>query len=448
MANGAAVPPGTSGADPSAVAPYMFSLMQRNIATNGFRMADHSVAGSFSLPGCVLASPSWPTYPGDVAGISEDYVFNWTRDAAITVSAFLGQAPALAPTEAATQILAGYVDFASTCQSGGGLLGQAKYTPEGWPTGAVDESDGPALRVLTLLQGFAGLDAPTQSAAGKVIAADLGYLLGNSRYQQPTVTHWEDTAGQSLFARSVQLRCLNQVISAGPGLNISVPGTAQTAATWLAQQLPMHWSPANNWYVSVIDGQRLTGDPDAPYDPSVDPILACVYGDGIAPTDPKLLSTAAQVRAQWTTGAGAYPINGADAGRGVGPLIGRYVGDQYDGLSLTSPTGHPWGVCTCSFAQLYYELASAVNKGAAVPSDPLAAGFLSQLGVTASNSATSVVNALKAAGDSMLNAVVYHSNYLELSEQFDQTTGFEISVSNLTWSYAAFLLAVGARAQI
>ena len=173
-----------------------------------------------------------------------------------------------------------------------------------------------------------------------------------------------------------------------------------------------------------------------------------MYGDGIAPTDPKLLSTAAQVRAQWTTGAGAYPINGADAGRGVGPLIGRYVGDQYDGLSLTSPTGHPWGVCTCSFAQLYYELASAVNKGAAVPSDPLAAGFLSQLGVTASNSATSVVNALKAAGDSMLNAVVYHSNYLELSEQFDQTTGFEISVSNLTWSYAAFLLAVGARAQI
>jgi glucoamylase len=448
MAIGATVPPGTSGADPSAVGPHMFSLMQRNIATDGFLIADHNVAGGFSLPGCVLASPSWPTYPGDVAGISEDYVFNWTRDAAITVSAFLDQAPALAPVEAATRILAGYVNFASTCQSGGGILGQAKYTPEGWPTGAVDESDGPALRVLTLLQGFAGLDAATQSAAGKVIAADLGYLLDNSRYQQPTVTHWEDTVGQSLFARSVQLRCLNQVISAAPGLDISVPATAQTAATWLGQQLPTHWSPANNWYASVMDGQRLTGDPAAPYDPSVDPILACVYGDGITPTDPKLLSTAAQVRAQWTTGPGAYPINSDDAGRGLGPLIGRYVGDQYDGMSLTSPTGHPWGVCTCSFAQLYYELASAVNKGAPVPSDPLAAGFLGQVGVTVPSSASDVVNALRAAGDSMLNAVVYHSNYLELSEQFDQTTGFEISVSNLTWSYAAFLLAVGARAQI
>jgi glucoamylase len=173
-----------------------------------------------------------------------------------------------------------------------------------------------------------------------------------------------------------------------------------------------------------------------------------VYGDGLVPTDPKLLSTAAQVRAQWTTGAGAYPINIADADRGIGPMIGRYAGDQYDGLSLTSPTGHPWAVCTCGFAQLYYELAGAISHGALVPSDPLATTFLSQIGASAADAASAVVSALKAAGDSMLNAVVFHSNYLELSEQFDQTTGFEKSVSNLTWSYAAFLLAVGARAQV
>jgi glucoamylase len=46
----------------------------------------------------------------------------------------------------------------------------------------------------------------------------------------------------------------------------------------------------------------------------------------------------------------------------------------------------------------------------------------------------------------MLSAVIYHSNSFELSEQFDQATGYEKSVSNLTWSYAAFLLALGARA--
>jgi GH15 family glucan-1,4-alpha-glucosidase len=34
---------------------------------------------------------------------------------------------------------------------------------------------------------------------------------------------------------------------------------------------------------------------------------------------------------------------------------------------------------------------------------------------------------------------------LELSEQFDRDTGYTKSVSNLTWSYAAFLSAVRAR---
>ena len=45
----------------------------------------------------------------------------------------------------------------------------------------------------------------------------------------------------------------------------------------------------------------------------------------------------------------------------------------------------------------------------------------------------------------MLQAVIFHSDNLELSEQFDATTGYEKSVSNLSWSYASFLSAVRAR---
>jgi len=126
-------------------------------------------------------------------------------------------------------------------------------------------------------------------------------------------------------------------------------------------------------------------------------------------------------------------------------MVGRYLGDEYDGLSLTSDTGHPWAVCTCSLAQLYYELADSINNGTPVPNDPLAATFFSQIGVTTSDPAPQVIVALRNAGDSMLNAVIYHSNKLELSEQFDQASGYEKSVSNLTWSYAAFLLAIAAR---
>ena len=45
----------------------------------------------------------------------------------------------------------------------------------------------------------------------------------------------------------------------------------------------------------------------------------------------------------------------------------------------------------------------------------------------------------------MLQAVIFHSDNLELSEQFDATTGYEKSVSDLSWSYASILSAVHAR---
>ena len=45
----------------------------------------------------------------------------------------------------------------------------------------------------------------------------------------------------------------------------------------------------------------------------------------------------------------------------------------------------------------------------------------------------------------MLQAIVFYSDHFELSVQFDADTGFEKSVSNLSWSYAALLSAVRAR---
>jgi glucoamylase len=45
----------------------------------------------------------------------------------------------------------------------------------------------------------------------------------------------------------------------------------------------------------------------------------------------------------------------------------------------------------------------------------------------------------------MLQVIVFPSDHFKLSEQFDAGTRFEKSVSNLSWSYAAFLSAVRAR---
>jgi glucoamylase len=77
--------------------------------------------------------------------------------------------------------------------------------------------------------------------------------------------------------------------------------------------------------------------------------------------------------------------------------------------------------------------------------DSLSATFFSQVGVTPATPPREAAAALRAAGDAMLQAIVYHSDHFELSEQFDAVTGFEKSVANLSWSYAAFLSAVRAR---
>ncbi len=126
-------------------------------------------------------------------------------------------------------------------------------------------------------------------------------------------------------------------------------------------------------------------------------------------------------------------------------MVGRYVGDQFDGDSLTSGSGNPWVVCTCSFAQLYYELAQEINNGSPVPNDSLSHLFFSQIGINVTDPAHDLVAALRAAGDYMLNAITYHSIKLELSEQLDGITGFERGAVNLSWSYAAYLSAVAAR---
>lgn len=450
---------GAAGADPWCVATYMLSQMQRNISTACFVITDTSGATPLlSSPGCVIASPSYKGYARGVVPVDEDYVYNWTRDAAITVSEVLHSAPALMPTAVAVQTLTDYVSFADTCQkSTPGDIGRGKYDVQGGGVAWSSQSDGPALRVLTLLQGYNSLSPATQTLAQQVIARDLACLLGPSPSSEPgdttpwykttTFNHWEDTEGSSLFARAVQLRCFNQVSTNKYG--IAVPAGVNDAISWLTDVIPTHWDSSNKWYTSLLPpvARHSNQPPVAAYDPSIDPVMACVYGDGIRYDDPPLLSTAAAIRDHWTTGPAAYPINVSDDAIGLGPLIGRYADDGYDGDDTGIANGHPWAVCTCNFAQLYYSLANAIATGTSVPTDPIALRFFAQIGISDPGALPpgDLVQALRTAGDRMLNAVVYHSDRLSLSEQFDQGTGYEKSVVDLTWSYGAFLSAARTR---
>jgi glucoamylase len=388
----------------TAVSPYMYWLMFRNVASDGFVFEDPVNAGVVSEPGCVLASPSWEN---SAAHVSQDYVYNWTRDAAIVaIELAAGPLPASQP-------LIDYVQFAQTCQNSGGDFDRAAFLINGTPRSWTDQTDGPALQTLAILQLYAQLDTPTQATANAVIAANLNFL--QNAYQGQTYNLWEEEYGASFFARSVQLQCFRSITANTAG--IPVPGWLSAAIPWLENALASHWN--GQYYQSMLP----------------------------VPTDTKLLATAALLRSQWADPASKYfyPINSADQQRSIGPMLGRYPGDVYDGDTDAQVGDHPWPVSTANFAELYYQLAKQVTTTGTVPLDNLSASFFSQIGVDASTTPAAAAAALQNAGDQMLQAIIFHSDHLELSEQFDAVTGYEKSVSNLSWSYASFLSAIRAK---
>ncbi len=409
------------------LAPYMFWLMFRNVASDGLIFDDPVNVGVVSQPGCVLASPSWENRE---AHVSQDYVYNWTRDAAIVATELAAGIP---PTN---QPLIDYVQFAQTCQSSGAEVDRGAFLINGAPREWTDQTDGPALQTLALLALFNQIDAPTQAVATALIAADLAFLQG--AYQGETYNLWEEVSGASFFARSVQLKCFQAVMANAVG--IPVPSWLTGAATWLQTALASHWN--GEYYQSVLPVPTAK----APYDPNIDVVMAAIYG-GVAVEDTKLLATAALLREQWADASSPYfyPINSADQGRGIGPLLGRYPGDVYDGDTDSEVGDHPWAVSTANFAELYYRLAKKITTARTVPLDSFSTSFFAQVGVNGTTAPSAAASALEKAGDQMLQAIVFHSDHLELSEQFDAETGFEKSVSNLSWSYASFLSAVRAK---
>jgi glucoamylase len=429
--------PSMHESDLAAFPQYFLALMMRNVASAGFRFSDPADPARFSMPGCIIASPS---YSGDQADVTQNYVFNWTRDAAIAVMEMAFGSLPIADA-AGSGPLDDYVAFAAACQRNTDTQACACFTIEAqprrhWP----EQNDGPALQTLALLACYDQLDADAQDAARSVIDANLRFILDH--YTEPNTNLWEEVSGQSFFTRSVQLRCLRDLQANTIGLG--VPAAVPTAISWLSDALTQHWDEANGHYTSVLQ----PANPRPSYDPNIDIVMASVYG-AVPTTDERLLSTAGLLRQQWTdarTSSVAYSINEADAVQQLGPLLGRYPGDVYDGDNDTSGQDHPWALCTANFAELYYRLAAEIGRsGRPVDVTPLTALFFQQIGVASTTTPTEAARRLITAGDCMLKAIVYHSDHLELSEQFDGTTGYEKSVRNLTWSYAAFLSAMRAR---
>ena len=212
MLNYALVRPAVQRSDLAALPPYLLGLMLRNISSAGFAFADPADPRQFSAPGCIIASPS---FAGDQAAVTQDYVYNWTRDAAVT-AAELAHAGLPAGDAGGTGPLDDYVSFASTCQQNAPGLDTASYTIEGQPRpGWPLQNDGPALQALAIFEAFAQLSPDAQGIARTVAGRDLEFIV--DRYQT--------------FHAVAPLRSSSQAIRKSPGRGPAAT-LGKSAPTW------------------------------------------------------------------------------------------------------------------------------------------------------------------------------------------------------------------------
>ncbi|WP_437907112.1 glycoside hydrolase family 15 protein [Sorangium sp. So ce327] len=424
-----------------AISKYMQVLLLRNIATGTWVFSKGAMQ---SVKGCVLASPSLPDDRGQT---DQDYVHHWIRDAAICIPEALDN-----PVFTARTICEDYTMFSALCQENAERASRfalACFHIDGtvrdnWTS----QTDGPAHRILSLLAIEDRLSLQALATARSIIEKDTRYLL--SAYKEQTHNLWEETAGFSFYARSVQRKAFLSLISRADEHGLSpYINDMWAAAEWLGSQMATHQGTYEGqpYYASItgpngrpVEGRGATLN--------VDVVMSAVYGSTNC-ADPVLLSTAALVREAFTQGDRRYRINDADRAlpRSRGPMIGRYPEDTYDGnLSDHGPdAGHPWALTTCNFAELYFMLAAKIKSSpGAVLVNATTQKFFAQVGVS-DPADPDIAAKLIDAGDRMLEAVIYHSDRLQLSEQFDRDNGYECSVSDLSWSYATFRSAVRAR---
>ncbi|KAI9753924.1 MAG: hypothetical protein M4579_004945 [Chaenotheca gracillima] len=464
-----------------------------NVAPGGRDMDD-------AVPGTVIASPSKE---------NPDYYYQWTRDAGIVLSSLIrfsgGQDNEIAPH--LDVVMSSYIDLQERLQhtpNPSGTfddltsLGEPKFLVSGNPfTGSWGrpQRDGPALRVLNLIRYLRQYNAShpslwnsteipgtsdffktlysAQLPPESIIKADLEYV---SRFwQEEGFDLWEEVDGLHFFTAMVQMKALRE------GASLAFAYADDGAGEWYRQQyramasnfIQKFRDDSSGRIVSTLNTSRSgldcsvvlgalrsvfeTSDvapedeDDLPFQPWSDAILISAHD----------LVTDAATRFHINSNVSDDPSKSAFAGVGVG----RYPEDTYDGYE-TANLGNPWFLCTSAIAQLFYVLVDHYSSGTMSNRSPPGNLTITQLtcpfwaDVNPSIACDSppqilqpgtqifleTMQRLGNTGDGFLSVVQKHTtDEGSMSEQFDRETGFSRGAADLTWSYAAFLDAVGWR---
>ncbi|KAJ3311341.1 glycoside hydrolase 15 protein, partial [Blyttiomyces sp. JEL0837] len=293
-----------------------------------------------------------------------------------------------------------------------------------------------------------------------VIKPDLEYV------SQPNVYNfdngcdlWEETRGLHFYTTMAQRRALvegAQFARYVMGDNGAADWYAKQAATmenliastfWNAQMKSLY--AVQNRNVRQIDAAQ----------PLAVNLMASAYDDSfLTPETDKVLSTLHQLSQQFYN---FFDINKNiktnKDGLPLGIAVGRYIGDQYNGIDKTH--GSPWYLATLAVAESYYKAArkfiaweqvtvNQINIDFFNDAKPFGLGLKMASGVY--NAGTpqfnAVITSLQTLGDLFVRRVAAHapSDY-HLSEQFSYIGGWPVGSQDLTWSYASLMTAKWAR---
>lgn len=428
------------------------------------KIAIHNLMANISPPGAacgaVVASPSKS---------NPDYFKHWVRDAGLTMNLVISLYEGASDRtwrENYFQRMMDYVDFSrrnQTTPNPSGGLGEplfyangAPYTP-GWGR---PQNDSPAIRAMVLArwanvlldQGkvelvkekiyYPGLPAHT------VVKADLEYT--SHHWRETCFDLWEEVRGHHFYTRMVQRKALIE------GAKLADRMGDGGAALWYREQakqisveIEKHWSSQKNIIETTLHRDGGVDYKHSNLDAST--LLGILHADtfdGFFPVyDERALATAeALVR----TFHGMYPVN--QTGEGI--AIGRYPEDRYDGNGFSE--GNPWLLLTAAVAEFHYRVAKGLrvlghidvtraNESfyRSVSHGLLKSGAHLKAGDPAFDS---IVDNIRDRGDGFMARVRRHTGGDgSMSEQMNRYSGFLQGAPDLTWSYAAFLVAAWER---
>lgn len=410
---------------------------------NNIIRQDNMMTGVASLPGAIIASPS---VPAD-SETDQNYMYDWVRDSAITMHEVIEVAKSDTYSgwcAKLTEVIKNYIHFTKVVQahSEDVSLGYARWNLNGTPSvNWTVQNDGPALRMIAHIDAVESglLPQDVKQQALENIKVDLNYLV--NVYLDSCFNIWEEVYGEHFFTSKIIRRAFSDCRKYEIFTDFIDAAILDECISDLEDRMQLHIQGRDYFKSNITPGS----DGEKGNDKNIDVLLALLYGEvGKNPefsidTSRSMATSAAVV----TSFISEYPLNHDDIAMGLGPNLGRYPFDNYDGdTSDQYNIGHPWFISGNAMAAFFYKIASLAQSDESLISRVqlhFADIYLQDI-----ESVADIVSL----GDRHILTTQRHWDQCHMSEQYDRRTGYMKSVRDLTWSYATYLMAARLRAAL